>query len=134
MTLCPRTPRRAPRFAKLARVQIGAGFAAAGLSGEDNADEMRIGTDGQPEFLSNNAGGILGGISTGQDIRVRFAVKPTSSLPREQPTITRQGADTTITTRGRHDPCLLPRFVPMAEAMMALVLADHSLRSRYQRA
>ena len=118
-------------------VEYGAGFAVATSRGSENNDVFTsVDQDGGRRIVtkSNRHGGILGGISSGMPILVRCAVKPTSSLPREQPTITRQGADTTITTRGRHDPCLLPRFVPMAEAMMALVLADHSLRSRYQRA
>ena len=113
-------------------VEIGAGFAAAGLSGEDNADEMRAGTDGQPEFLSNNAGGILGGISTGQDIRVRFAVKPTSSILKPRQTVTLAGENAEISTTGRHDPCVGIRAVPVGEAMMACVLADHLLLHRAQ--
>ena len=113
-------------------VEIGAGFAAAGLSGEDNVDEMRSGTDGQPEFLSNNAGGILGGISTGQDIRVRFAVKPTSSILKTRQTVTLTGENAEISTKGRHDPCVGIRAVPVGEAMMACVLADHMLLHRGQ--
>lgn len=113
-------------------IEIGAGFAAAGLSGEDNADEMRIGTDGQPEFLSNNAGGILGGISTGQDIRVRFAVKPTSSILKPRQTVTLTGENAEISTKGRHDPCVGIRAVPVGEAMVACVLADHMLLHRAQ--
>ena len=113
-------------------VEIGAGFAAAGLSGEDNADEMRTGADGQPEFLSNNAGGILGGISTGQDIRVRFAVKPTSSILKPRQTVTLSGENAEISTKGRHDPCVGIRAVPVGEAMMACVLADHLLLHRAQ--
>ena len=113
-------------------VEIGAGFAAARLSGEDNADEMRSGTDGQPEFLSNNAGGILGGISTGQDIRVRFAVKPTSSILKPRQTVTLAGENAEISTKGRHDPCVGIRAVPVGEAMMACVLADHLLLHRAQ--
>ena len=113
-------------------VEIGAGFAAAGLSGEDNADEMRTGTDGQPEFLSNNAGGILGGISTGQDIRVHFAVKPTSSILNPRQTVTLSGENAEISTKGRHDPCVGIRAVPVGEAMMACVLADHLLLHRAQ--
>ncbi len=113
-------------------VEIGAGFAAAGLSGEDNADEMRTGMDGQPEFLSNNAGGILGGISTGQDIRVRFAVKPTSSILKPRQTVTLTGENAEISTKGRHDPCVGIRAVPVGEAMMACVLADHMLLHRAQ--
>ncbi len=113
-------------------VEIGAGFAAARLSGEDNADEMRVGADGKPEFLSNNAGGILGGISTGQDIRLRFAVKPTSSILKPSKTVNLAGEDTEISTKGRHDPCVGIRAVPVGEAMMASVLADHLLLHRAQ--
>src|SRR5690606_38369797 len=111
--------------------EIGAGMAAALLSGEENADEMRM-KDGKVEFLSNNAGGILGGISTGQDIVVRFAVKPTSSILQPRRTVDTRGRDTTIATRGRHDPCVGIRAVPVGEAMMACVLADHMLRHRGQ--
>ena len=118
-------------------VEIGAGFAAAALSGEENADEMRSGNegtgkDGGVRFLSNNAGGILGGISTGQDIVVRFAVKPTSSILTPRQTVDRDGAETEIVTKGRHDPCVGIRAVPVGEAMMAIVLADHLLRHRAQ--
>jgi chorismate synthase len=113
-------------------VEIGAGMRAAELSGEANADEIRIGNDGKPVFLSNNAGGILGGISTGQAIVCRFAVKPTSSILSPRRTIDRQGRETEISTKGRHDPCVGIRAVPVAEAMMALVLADHCLRHRAQ--
>ena len=111
-------------------VEIGAGFAAAELSGEDNADEMRMGPDDKPVFLSNMAGGILGGISTGQDIVVRFAVKPTSSILTPRRTIDAHGNETDILTKGRHDPCVGIRAVPVGEAMMACVLADHFLRHR----
>jgi chorismate synthase len=113
-------------------VEIGAGFAAAALSGEENADEMRIGNDGKPIFLSNHAGGILGGISTGQPIVCRFAVKPTSSILTPRRTVDRYGAETEISTRGRHDPCVGIRAVPIGEAMVACVLADHYLRQRGQ--
>ena len=113
-------------------VEIGDGFAAAVLSGEENADEIRAGNNGQPRFLSNHAGGILGGISTGQDIVVRFAVKPTSSILTPRRTIDRHGNETEIMTKGRHDPCVGIRAVPVGEAMMALVLADHLLRHRGQ--
>ncbi len=113
-------------------VEIGDGFEAASLSGEDNADELRIGNDGQPRFLSNHAGGILGGISTGQPIVARFAVKPTSSILTPRQTIDRFGNETEILTKGRHDPCVGIRAVPVGEAMMALVLADHYLRHRAQ--
>lgn len=112
-------------------VEIGAGFAAAALTGEANADEIRM-TGERPEFLSNNAGGILGGISSGQDIVVRFAIKPTSSILAPRRTIDRHGKETDISTRGRHDPCVGIRAVPIGEAMLALVLADHWLRHRAQ--
>jgi len=112
-------------------VEIGAGFGAAELSGEENADEMRMGNSG-PQFLSNKAGGVLGGISSGQDIVVRFAVKPTSSILAPRKTITIDGEDTEIMTKGRHDPCVGIRGVPVGEAMLALVLADHLLRQRAQ--
>jgi chorismate synthase len=113
-------------------VEIGAGFAAAALSGEDNADEMRMGNDGEPRFLSNHAGGVLGGISSGQPIVVRFAVKPTSSILKPRRTVDTLGNETEIATRGRHDPCVGIRAVPVGEAMMAIVLADHFLRHRAQ--
>src|SRR5471032_1674821 len=113
-------------------VEIGEGFAAAALSGEANADEMRRGDDGVPHFLSNHAGGILGGISTGQPVVARFAVKPTSSILQPRRTVDRNGADTEIMTKGRHDPCVGIRAVPVGEAMMACVLADHFLRHRGQ--
>jgi chorismate synthase len=113
-------------------VEIGAGFEAAALSGEENADEMRIGEDGSAVFLSNKAGGVLGGLSTGQDLVVRFAVKPTSSILSPRRTIDRFGQETEIVTKGRHDPCVGIRAVPVGEAMMALVLADHLLRQRGQ--
>jgi chorismate synthase len=112
-------------------VEIGAGFAAASLTGEENADEIRI-HDGAPDFTSNNAGGILGGISTGQPIIARFAVKPTSSILKPRKTIDKSGAETEIITKGRHDPCVGIRAVPVGEAMMALTLADHYLRHRAQ--
>jgi chorismate synthase len=112
-------------------VEIGAGFGAAALSGEENADEMRM-EGGQVRFLSNNAGGILGGISTGQDVVVRFAVKPTSSILAPRRTVTAEGEETEISTKGRHDPCVGIRAVPVGEAMMAIVLADHLLRHRAQ--
>jgi chorismate synthase len=110
-------------------VEIGAGMAAATLSGEANADEMRMRPDG-PVFLSNQAGGILGGISTGQDIVVRFAVKPTSSILTPRRSVTSGGAETEVMTKGRHDPCVGIRAVPVGEAMLAVVLADHLLRHR----
>jgi chorismate synthase len=112
-------------------VEIGAGFGAAELSGEQNADEMRMGNQGV-SFLSNHAGGILGGISTGQPVVARFAVKPTSSILLPRRTVDRNGADTDIVTKGRHDPCVGIRAVPVGEAMMACVLADHFLRHRGQ--
>jgi len=112
-------------------VEIGAGFGAATLSGEENADEMRM-KDGRVTFLSNRAGGVLGGISTGQDLVVRFAVKPTSSILTPRRTVTKGGEDTEISTKGRHDPCVGIRAVPVGEAMMAVVLADHLLRHRGQ--
>ncbi len=112
-------------------VEIGAGFGAAELSGEENADEMRMGNHGA-SFLSNHAGGILGGISTGQPVVARFAVKPTSSILSPRRTVDRSGADTEIMTKGRHDPCVGIRAVPVGEAMMACVLADHFLRHRGQ--
>ncbi len=113
-------------------VEIGAGMSAAELTGEENADEIRIGNDGKPIFLSNHAGGILGGISTGQPIVCRFAVKPTSSILAPRKTIDKQGHDTEIITKGRHDPCVGIRAVPVGEAMMAIGLADHFLRHRGQ--
>jgi len=113
-------------------VEIGEGFAAAALAGEDNVDEMRMGNDGKPRFLSNHAGGILGGISTGQPIVVRFAVKPTSSILIPRRTIDRYGRETEVSTKGRHDPCVGIRAVPVGEAMVACVIADHFLRQRAQ--
>ena len=113
-------------------VEIGDGFASAQLTGEENADEMRAGNDGRPRFLSNHAGGILGGISTGQPIVARFAVKPTSSILQPRQTVTRTGEETEIITKGRHDPCVGIRAVPVAEAMVACVLADAFLRHRGQ--
>ncbi|HEV8680473.1 MAG TPA: chorismate synthase [Stellaceae bacterium] len=110
-------------------VEIGAGFGAVALGGEENGDEMRM-RDGKVEFLSNNAGGVLGGISTGQDIVVRFAVKPTSSILKPMRTVDSEGNEVEIETHGRHDPCVGIRAVPVGEAMMACVLADHLLRYR----
>ena len=104
----------------------------AALSGEENADEMRKGKKGAPKFLSNHAGGILGGISTGQPIVTRFAVKPTSSILSPRKTIDTDGHETEIVTKGRHDPCVGIRAVPVGEAMVACVLADHALRHRAQ--
>ena len=113
-------------------VEIGAGFGAAELSGEETADEMRMGNDGRPAFLSNNAGGILGGISTGQPIVARFAVKPTSSILTARRTVNHAGEEVEVSTKGRHDPCVGIRAVPIGEAMLAIVLADHYLRHRGQ--
>ena len=115
-------------------VEIGAGFTAARLRGEENADPMRPATDGtnRPDFLSNNAGGIAGGISTGQPVVVRVAFKPTSSILTPVSTINTAGEATDIVTKGRHDPCVGIRGAPVVEAMMALVLADHKLLHRAQ--
>jgi chorismate synthase len=112
-------------------VEIGAGFDAVELGGEDNADEIRM-KDGAPFFLSNNAGGILGGISSGQDIVVRVGFKPTSSILTPVQTIDKAGNETDIVTKGRHDPCVGLRGTPVCEAMMACVLADHWLRHKAQ--
>src|SRR6185437_2162183 len=101
-------------------------------SGEENGDEMRMGNDGKPAFLSNHAGGILGGISTGQPVVVRFAVKPTSSILNPRRTVNQSGDDIEISTKGRHDPCVGIRAVPVGEAMLAIVLADQFLRHRAQ--
>lgn len=113
-------------------VEIGAGFGAAELSGEDNADEMRLGEDGQAVFLSNKAGGVLGGISTGQPLTARVAFKPTSSILTLRQTINRDGDEVDLRTKGRHDPCVALRGVPVVEAMAAIVLADAMLRHRAQ--
>ncbi len=113
-------------------VEIGAGMAAAELNGEENADEIRIGEDGEPVFLTNNAGGILGGISTGQPIVARFAVKPTSSILTTRRSITAQHEEVDVMTRGRHDPCVGIRAVPIGEAMVACAIADHYLLHRGQ--
>jgi chorismate synthase len=112
-------------------VEIGAGFEAASLTGEQNADEMRMGNDG-PAFLSNHAGGVMGGISTGQPVVARMALKPTSSILTPQRSIDRAGAEIEVRTVGRHDPCVGLRAAPVAEAMMACVLADAFLRHRAQ--
>ncbi len=112
-------------------VEIGEGMAAAELTGDANADEIFMGQDG-PQYSSNHAGGILGGISTGQDIIVRFAVKPTSSILTTRKTITKSGEETEIITKGRHDPCVGIRAVPVGEAMMACVILDHLLLHRGQ--
>ncbi|WP_226780137.1 chorismate synthase [Oceaniglobus trochenteri] len=113
-------------------VEIGEGMAAAALTGEANADEIFMGNDGRPVFSSNHAGGILGGISTGQDVVVRFAVKPTSSILKPRQTITKSGKAAEIVTKGRHDPCVGIRAVPVGEAMMACVILDHLLLDRGQ--
>ncbi|WP_102107291.1 chorismate synthase [Oceaniglobus roseus] len=113
-------------------VEIGEGMAAAALTGEANADEIFMGNDGRPVYSSNHAGGILGGISTGQDVVVRFAVKPTSSILKPRATITKAGEPAEIITKGRHDPCVGIRAVPVGEAMMACVLLDHLLLDRAQ--
>ncbi|MDB5373420.1 MAG: chorismate synthase, partial [Belnapia sp.] len=113
-------------------VEIGEGFAAASLTGEANADELRMGADGRVVFGDNHAGGILGGISTGQPIVARFAVKPTSSILTPRHSVDRFGQDVEVLTKGRHDPCVGIRAVPVGEAMLALVLADHLLRHRAQ--
>ncbi|GIU66062.1 chorismate synthase [Candidatus Phycosocius spiralis] len=113
-------------------VEIGAGFGAALLHGETNSDEMRCSNDGQPYFTSNNNGGILGGISTGQDIVARFAIKPTSSILKEVKSLNRNLEEISVVTTGRHDPCVGIRAAPVGEAMMACVLADHVLRHRGQ--
>ena len=112
-------------------VEIGAGFAAAAFTGEQNADEMRMGNE-SVRFLSNNNGGVAGGISTGQDIIVRVAIKPTSSILTETKSVTRDGEEVDVRTKGRHDPCVGIRAVPVAEAMLACVLADAKLRHRGQ--
>ncbi|RWF49333.1 MAG: chorismate synthase [Mesorhizobium sp.] len=113
-------------------VEIGNGFEASRITGEQNADEMRMGNDGKPVFLSNNAGGILGGISTGQAIVARFAVKPTSSILTPRKSIDKDGNDVEVMTKGRHDPCVGIRAVPIGEAMVACAIADHYLRHRGQ--
>ena len=113
-------------------VEIGDGFAAAALTGEENADEIRIGNDGTPLFLSNHAGGILGGISSGQPVVARFAVKPTSSILTPRRSINAKGEEVDVSTRGRHDPCVGIRAVPIGEAMVACAIADHYLMHRGQ--
>jgi chorismate synthase len=113
-------------------VEIGEGFAAARLTGEENADEMRMGNDDRPVFLSNHAGGILGGISTGQPVVARFAVKPTSSILTPRRSIDATGNEVDVVTKGRHDPCVGIRAVPIGEAMVACAIADHYLRHRGQ--
>jgi chorismate synthase len=113
-------------------VEIGDGFDTAALTGEDNADQMRMGNDGRIEFLSNHAGGILGGISTGQPITARIAIKPTSSILTPRSSVDIHGKNVEIRTKGRHDPCVGIRAVPVAEAMMAITLVEHLLRHRAQ--
>ncbi len=113
-------------------VEIGNGFGAAEITGEENADEMRIGPDGRPMFLSNHAGGILGGISTGEPIVARFAIKPTSSILTERRSIDADGHEVEVRTKGRHDPCVGIRAVPVGEAMLACTIVDHYLRDRGQ--
>lgn len=113
-------------------VEIGEGFGAAELTGEENADEIRMGNDGRPRFLSNHSGGVLGGISTGQDIVARFAVKPTSSILTPRRSVSAQGEEVDVLTKGRHDPCVGIRAVPIGEAMVACAIADHYLLHRGQ--
>ncbi|MDO9415747.1 chorismate synthase [Pararhizobium sp.] len=113
-------------------VEIGNGFAAAEITGEENADEMRVSASGDPIFLSNNAGGILGGIATGQPVVARFAIKPTSSILTERKSIDSDGNEVDVRTKGRHDPCVGIRAVPIGEAMLACTIADHYLRDRGQ--
>ena len=113
-------------------VEIGNGFGAAEITGEENADEMRMGNDGKPLFLSNHAGGILGGISTGEPVVARFAIKPTSSILTERKSIDADGNNVDVRTKGRHDPCVGIRAVPVGEAMLACIIADHYLRDRGQ--
>lgn len=113
-------------------IEIGAGFKAVGMSGEQNSDEISVNKEGTIKFLSNNAGGVLGGISSGQEIICKLAVKPTSSILKYQRTINTANKNTTIRTKGRHDPCVGIRCVPVAEAMIALVLADQFLRDKAQ--
>ena len=113
-------------------VEIGDGMGVAALTGEQNADEIRMGADGKPEFLSNHAGGILGGISSGQPIVCRFSIKPTSSIMIPRKSIDSDGEEVDVVTKGRHDPCVGIRAVPIAEAMMAAVLADHMMLHRAQ--
>ncbi|MEE8533392.1 MAG: chorismate synthase, partial [Alphaproteobacteria bacterium] len=112
-------------------VEIGAGFATAAMPGEEASDEMRM-ADGKVVFLSNNAGGVLGGISTGQDVVARFVVKPTSSIATPRRSVDKYGNEIEVSTKGRHDPCVGIRAVPVGEAMLACVLADHLLRHKAQ--
>ena len=112
-------------------VNIGAGMSAAFLSGEENSDEISV-VKGKPKFKSNNAGGILGGISSGQEIIASFVVKPTSSILKKRETIDKKGKNTKISVKGRHDPCVGIRAVPIGEAMMSCVLLDHYLMNKAQ--
>jgi chorismate synthase len=114
-------------------VEYGAGFKVANLRGSEHNDIFSAEKGSGVHTLTNRHGGTLGGISSGMPIVFRAAIKPTSSLPLEQSTVTQEGDPTSIRTKGRHDPCLLPRFVPIGEAMVAIVLADHYLRQRGQR-
>lgn len=114
-------------------VEIGAGFASAAYTGTDNADPMRMGEDGKPVYLANNSGGILGGISNGDTIVARMAIKPTSSMLSPVPSVSKSGEDVDIITKGRHDPCVGIRAAPVMEAMMACVLADHKMRAIAQK-
>ena len=113
-------------------VEIGNGFEAASITGVENADEMRIGKDGEVEFLSNHAGGVLGGISTGEPVVARFAVKPTSSILTPRKSVTARGEEVDVSTKGRHDPCVGIRAVPIGEAMVACAIADHYIMHRGQ--
>ena len=113
-------------------VEIGNGFDAARITGEENADEMRVNKDGSPRFLSNKAGGVLGGISSGQPVVARFAVKPTSSILTPRQSVDKDGNEVEVVTKGRHDPCVGIRAVPVGEAMVACAIADHFLRHRGQ--
>ena len=113
-------------------VEIGNGFEAARITGPENADEMRMGENGKPVFLSNNAGGVLGGISTGEPVVSRFAIKPTSSMLTPTKSINSDGEEVEVVTKGRHDPCVGIRAVPIGEAMVACAIADHYLRHRGQ--
>ncbi len=112
--------------------EVGSGFRGVGMTGAEHNDPFYRGEDGRVRTRSNRSGGVQGGISNGEDVFVRVAFKPTATIAREQQTVDVEGNDTTLAARGRHDPCVLPRAVPIVEAMMALVLADHALRQRGQ--
>ena len=112
--------------------EIGSGFAAVRMTGREHNDPFVVGTDRRPLTTTNHSGGIQGGITNGEDVVIRVAFKPTATISSEQQTVTRSGEATTVAAKGRHDPCLLPRFVPMGEAMVAIVLADHWLRWKGQ--